>query len=146
MPSTLEIRRPLLQTVFGIVGWLVASTAMSAAPIDFNREVRPIFSEHCYACHGPDENKRKAGLRLDVYEEAIKSLKSGNRAIVPSDLTKSALIQRIMATDPEEIMPPVKHAKPLSAAQVEVLKRWVQEGAPWKVHWSFLVPERPPLP
>lgn len=144
MPSNLGRSRRTAVTAVVVLGWCAAVSA--ATTVDFNRDVRPIFSEHCYACHGPDENKRKAGLRLDIHEEALKELKSGNRAVVPSDLTKSALIQRVMAADPEEIMPPVKHAKPLSTAQVDTLKRWVQEGAPWKAHWSFLPPERSVLP
>src|ERR1044072_7510025 len=79
------------------VGILVECSSVVAAPqdIDFNRDIRPILSDHCYACHGPDENKRKAGLRLDRPEEALKTLKSGNRAIVPGDLEKSTLVQRL---------------------------------------------------
>src|SRR5262245_37322859 len=114
-----------------------AATPAGPAKVDFNRDIRPIFSEHCYACHGPDEQKRKAGLRLDVQEDAFKELKSGNHALVAGDLAKSALIARITATDPEEIMPPPKHNKPLAAEQIALLKRWVQEGAQWKKHWSF---------
>lgn len=122
--------------------WLVGA----AAPVDFNREIRPILSEHCYACHGPDEGKRKAGLRLDVEEDVYRELKSGARALVPRDLAKSSLIQRIVAKDPEDLMPPAKHQKPLSAAQIELLQRWVREGAHWEKHWSFVPPTRPALP
>src|SRR5436190_18239549 len=77
-----------------------AATPTSPAKVDFNRDIRPIFSEHCYACHGPDEQKRKAGLRLDLQEGAFKELKSGNRALVAGDLAKSAMIGRITSTDP----------------------------------------------
>ena len=115
----------------------------AAAPVDFNREIRPILSEHCYACHGPDENKRKAGLRLDRQEDAFRLLKSGEHALVAGDLAKSTLATRIVATDPEEIMPPPQHQKPLSSAQVALLQRWVREGAPWQKHWSFVPPQRP---
>ena len=114
--------------------------------MDFNREIRPIFSEHCYACHGPDENKRKAGLRLDQTEAAFAKLKSGDRAIIPGDPTHSSLIGRIFSEDPDEIMPPAKTGKPLSGEQKDALKRWIQEGAAWKEHWSFIPPRRPTLP
>src|SRR5262249_3093021 len=119
-----------------------------AAPkeLDFNRDIRPVLSDHCYACHGPDENKRKAGLRLDRPDEALKVLKSGNRAIVPGDVDKSTLVQRLNSPDPDEIMPPPKEGKPLRPEQVELLVRWVKEGARRKNHWSLIVPERPELP
>ncbi len=114
--------------------------------IDFNRHIRPILSDHCYACHGPDEKKRKAGLRFDRKEDAFKTLKSGDRALVPGDLRKSTLVQRLTSHDPDEIMPPPKEGKPLGAEQVELLIRWVKEGAEWRNHWSFIAPERPALP
>ena len=135
----------LLLACICALGTFAASPA-GQARADFNRDIRPIFSEHCYACHGPDEQKRKAGLRLDVQEVAFKELKSGNRALVAGDLTKSALVSRITSTDPEEVMPPPKHNKPLKPEQIAVLKQWVQEGAQWKKHWSFIPPERPALP
>src|SRR2546427_13306362 len=90
-----------------------AKSSDGPAKIDFNRDIRPIFSEHCYACHGPDEQKRKAGLRLDVQTEAFKELKSGNHALVAGDPAKSALVARISSDDPDEVMPPPKHNKPL---------------------------------
>src|SRR5688500_16888383 len=114
--------------------------------IDFNRDVRPILSDHCYACHGPDENKRKAGLRLDNPESAYKELKSGHRAVVPGNLSKSSLVERILHTDLEEMMPPPESGKPLSKEKIELLQRWVREGATWNDHWSFIPPKRPSLP
>src|SRR5216117_1991068 len=114
--------------------------------LDFNRDIRPILSDHCYACHGPDENKRKAGLRLDRPEEALITLKSGNRAIVPGDVEKSTLVQRLTSRDRDEVMPPPKEGKPLDAGQIELLTRWVKEGAKRKNHWSLIVPERRALP
>src|SRR2546426_5215394 len=111
-------------------------TASAAAPtttakitVDFNRDIRPIFSENCYACHGPDGEKRKAGLRLDRKEGALAELKSGNRAIVPSEVVNSALIARITASDEDERMPPLKTGKHLTAAQIDLLRRWIAEGA-----------------
>jgi mono/diheme cytochrome c family protein len=125
----------------------VSSARSPAGPakVDFNRDIRPILSEHCYACHGPDEQKRKAGLRLDVQENAFKELKSGNRALVAGDLARSAMVAHITSTDPEEVMPPPKHNRPLKPEQIALLKRWVQEGAQWKKHWSFIPPERSEL-
>ena len=123
-----------------------AAVAAGPGQIDFNRDIRPIFSEHCFACHGPDEPKRKAGLRLDVEADAFKELKSGKHALVAGDPAKSTLIERITSKDPDEVMPPGKHNKPLKTDQIELLKRWIQEGAPWKKHWSFIPPERPELP
>src|SRR5258706_13620195 len=95
-----------------------AKSPAGPAKVDFNRDIRPIFSEHCYTCHGPDEQKRKAGLRLDVQTEAFAELKSGNHALVAGDLTKSALVARISSNDPDEVMPPPKHNKPLKPEQV----------------------------
>lgn len=113
--------------------------------IDFSREIRPILSENCFFCHGPDEKKREAGLRLDD-ETAAKSSNDGVIAVVPGDPEKSALIQRIVATDPDEIMPPPKQHKTLSPAQIALLKQWIQEGAKWGKHWSYEKVVRPPVP
>lgn len=143
-----------------VLNWLLFLAALAAAGqsnaadvgrntasrIDFNRDIRPILSDHCYSCHGPDEGRRKAGLRLDVQEEAFRVLKSGKRALVAGDLKASTLVERIETSDPDEVMPPPKGGKPLSAAQVELLKRWVGDGAAWAKHWSFVAPERPALP
>ncbi|MCC6821197.1 MAG: DUF1549 domain-containing protein, partial [Verrucomicrobia subdivision 3 bacterium] len=127
-------------------GASISQSATNRAKVDFNRDIRPILSEHCYACHGPDENKRKAGLRLDVQVDAFKELKSGNHALVVGDLSRSTLVGRIVSADLEEVMPPTKHNKPLTAEEIALLQRWVQEGAHWKPHWSFIPPERPALP
>ena len=126
---------------------LQAGTAPTSEPrVDFNRQIRPIFSEHCFACHGPDEGKRKAGLRLDRQEDAFQTLKSGQHALVAGQPEKSTLVERILTKDPDEIMPPPKHGKPLSPAQIELLQQWVRQGAGWQQHWSFIVPTAPELP
>lgn len=114
-----------------------ASSRSLGAEIDFNRDIRPIFSEHCYACHGPDSNKRKADLRLDVKESAFGKAESGESAVVPADCEKSELIRRVTSTDSDEVMPPPKEHKQLKPAQIELLKRWVKGGAPWAGHWAF---------
>src|ERR1041385_5616969 len=91
----------------------------------FNRDIRPILSENCYACHGPDQNKRKAGLRLDIRTNAIAELKSGNVAIVPGKPSEGKLIERITNKDDDERMPPLKTGKHLTAAQIEKLREWI---------------------
>jgi hypothetical protein len=116
---------------------------LCAAGVDFNRDIRPIFSDHCYACHGPDQNTRRAELRLDSRESA---LESEAPVIIPGQPDLSHLIERITSSDPSEVMPPEKHNKPLSPAQIDLLVRWVQEGAPWQDHWAFQPPKSPPPP
>src|ERR1051325_4877108 len=108
------------------------ANAPAKSRIDFNRDIRTILSDNCFACHGPDENKRKAKLRFDVKEEAFKPAKSGDYAIVPGDLKKSQMIARITSKDEDEMMPPPKLGKKLSPQQIELLKKWIAEGAPWQ--------------
>jgi hypothetical protein len=117
-----------------------------APSVSFAREVRPILSDNCFACHGPDDQKRKAGLRLDTKEGAFSTLKSGNVAIVPGKPDESELIDRIENDDADLLMPPKKSGKQLTAAQIAMLRRWVEQGAPTKAHWAFEAPQKPPLP
>ncbi|MEW6159585.1 MAG: DUF1549 domain-containing protein, partial [Verrucomicrobiota bacterium] len=114
--------------------------------VNFNNDIRPILSEYCFACHGPDEKARKAKLRFDLKEEAFKPAKSGDPAIVPGSPEKSSLIARITSTDPDEVMPPPETKKNLSPAHVEMLRRWIAEGAEWAGHWAYEKPERPEVP
>ncbi|MBI2948163.1 MAG: PSD1 domain-containing protein [Verrucomicrobia bacterium] len=116
------------------------------AKVDYNRDVRPILSENCYACHGPDEGKRKAGLRLDRKDDAFKRLKSEAIAIVPGNPSKSELLNRVTTKDEDDRMPPAKSGKALSPAQIDLLQKWIEQGAEWKGHWAYLKPERPPVP
>ena len=118
----------------------------TARKIEFNRDIRPILSDNCFACHGPDDNKRKAKLRLDKKEDAFLAAKSGDFAIVPGDLAKSHLLARIVSKDEEELMPPPKTGKKLTAAQIDLLKRWIAEGAEWQTHWAYEAPKRPARP
>lgn len=116
-----------------------------AGDLSFNRDVRPILSDNCFFCHGTDAKERKAGLRLDTFEGATAEV-DGVRAIVPGDPMKSAAWTRILSDDPDEMMPPPKSHKKLSAVQKEVLRRWISTGATYEPHWSF-VPIRPvPVP
>ena len=107
------------------------SSADVAKTISFNRDIRPIFSDTCFRCHGPDKNARKAGLRLDIREEATRKTKSGATPIVPGKPEESEIIRRIFSTEQFEIMPPPDAHKVLTAQQKETLKRWVAEGAPY---------------
>ena len=126
---------------------LLASRAIvHADEVSFNRDIRPILSENCFACHGPDAKARKADLRLDVREDALRPAASGEAAIVPGDLKASELIARITATDLNEMMPPPKSHKKLTAAQIAMLKAWVAKGAAYQKHWAFEPLEKPRLP
>jgi hypothetical protein len=110
-------------------------------PLDFNRDIRPILSENCFYCHGQDGNKRQSDLRLDEREQAIQS-----GAIVPKDPSASSMIERIHSRDPETQMPPPASNRKLSTEQKKVLERWIEEGAPFSKHWSFIAPVRPVPP
>jgi hypothetical protein len=124
---------------------LSGSAAALGAEVSFNRDVRPILSDNCFFCHGTDAKERKGGLRLDTFEGATAEV-DGIRAIVPGDPAKSAAWERILSLDPDEVMPPPKSHKKLSAAQKEILSRWIEAGANYEPHWS-LVPVRPaPVP
>ncbi len=135
----------------GIAGSLFIAKAAPAAGasvtgIEFNRDIRPILSDNCFTCHGPDEAKRKAKLRFDLKEGAFRANKEGEFAIVPGDPDKSKLIERINAKDEDDLMPPPKSGKKLSNQQKETLRRWIAAGAKWQNHWAFEKPERPALP
>jgi hypothetical protein len=117
----------------GLTGW-------SDEPISFNRDVRPILSNHCYQCHGPDEKHREGGLRLDGRDAAMAKLESGETALVPGDAAASHLIARITSADAGLVMPPPEIGKPLSPAQIETLTKWIAQGAEYQGHWSFLPP------
>ncbi len=117
-----------------------------SGPIEFNRDIRPILSDRCYPCHGPDAARRKADLRLDDEASAKGERDSGGHAIVPGDLKSSELYRRITAKDAGERMPPAKSGKSLSGAEIEALGRWISRGAKWQQHWSFIPPTRPAVP
>ncbi len=137
------MRRKALAVVVAV---LAATARLSAAdtgpkPVDYSREVQPILAAHCYACHGPDEGKRKAKLRLDRRDAAIK------KAIKPGDAGHSELISRVSSSDADEIMPPPDSKKErLKPAQIDVLRRWIDEGAKFDIHWSYVKPIRPDIP
>ena len=114
--------------------------------IEFQKHIRPIFVEHCLQCHGPDAGARQADLRLDVREEAIAARPEKEPAIVPGHVKVSLLWQRITSDDPQLIMPPTEHEKPLSKQQISLLRQWIDQGAEYTPHWSFIAPQRPDVP
>ncbi len=123
-----------------------AGPALAPATVHFNREIRPILAENCFACHGFDPKHREAGLRLDTFEGATHN-NDGTRAIIPGDPANSELIKRLLTSDKDEVMPPPKaHKAPLTPTQLDTLKRWIQQGAPYEPHWAFVPPVRPAVP
>ena len=142
-------RTPLLA-----LAWMMATlpataersdAAEEARRVDFNRDVRPILSENCFACHGPDKGHRKADLRLDT-REGLTSGHEGVRAVVAGDPLASELYRRLVTDDPEERMPSKDSGKSLTPAQVATLKAWIEQGAEYQGHWAFLPPKRPEVP
>jgi len=123
-----------------------AQTAVETSSISFNRDILPILSNHCFACHGPDAATREAGLLLHEPEGAYGHLESGSVPVVPHDRDASALFNRITASDSNDRMPPADFEKPLTADAIALLSRWIDEGAPWEGHWSFVPPKLPKLP
>lgn len=129
----------VLLVIASSICWPVGSLA--ADRLQYNRDIRPILAENCFACHGPDSASRKADLRLDKREVAIE-----HDAIVPGKPTQSSLIERVFSSDADEMMPPPSTKKQLSAAQKEKLKQWIAEGAEYQPHWSLIAPTRPQAP
>ncbi len=116
------------------------------ATVEFNRDVRPILSDACFACHGPDARKRKAGLRLDTEQGAFAALDGGGKAFIAGHPEQSVAWQRICSPDGKRRMPPASAGRPLAPREKALLKRWIEQGAQWQKHWAFLPPRRPPLP
>ena len=143
--ETLRACRTALRTAAGAMLLALVQTAV-AAPILFNRDIRPILSENCFQCHGPDARSRKAKLRLDIREEAIQPRKGGVFAIKPGDAAKSELVNRTHATNADDIMPPPESKRALTAAQKQLLKLWIEQGAEYQPHWAYVRPVRPALP
>lgn len=129
---------------FALTG-VPAGRGATPRKLDFNRDVRPILSDGCFACHGFDAKKRKADLRLDVPEGAFAVI-DGVQAIKPGDPAGSEALKRILSADPDEIMPPPDSHKKLTPRQIETLRQWIAEGAVYKKHWSFEPPTKPSVP
>ncbi|WP_459558037.1 PSD1 and planctomycete cytochrome C domain-containing protein [Lacunimicrobium album] len=148
MSTTLP--RIVCLAVFLVISFASTSSRMQAAegpaaPIDFNRQIRTILSDKCFLCHGPDESTRQADLRLDLEQTAKREI-DGVAPIKPGDLEHSEVLNRILSTDASIQMPPPEHGKSLTPAQVELLKQWISQGAPWATHWAFTAPVRPEVP
>jgi hypothetical protein len=121
-------------------------STVPATTLSFNRDIRPILSDTCFACHGPDEVARKAEFRLDLESDAFKTLASGAQVIVRGNRADSVLYQRIATHDEDDRMPPSKAVKQLRAEQIETIGRWIDEGAQWERHWAFIPPTKPARP
>jgi Protein of unknown function (DUF1553)/Protein of unknown function (DUF1549)/Planctomycete cytochrome C len=146
MPRTL-----VCFTAVGLIATLCPLRALGrpddprASTVDFNRDIRPILSKNCFACHGQDSARRAGKVRLDRRESAVQKRKHGV-AIVPGRPTQSDLLRRVRATDEAERMPPTESGNHLTGGQITLLERWIEEGAPYAEHWSFVKPTRWPLP
>ncbi|MBI1832183.1 MAG: DUF1549 domain-containing protein, partial [Planctomycetes bacterium] len=116
-----------------------ALVAQPAKTIEFNRDIRPILSDNCYTCHGPAKSTRKVDLRVDTKDGAM-------TVVVPGKAKDSLLYQRITSADVHERMPPFKTGKKLTDKQIDLIRRWIEQGAPWQEHWAFIAPKRPELP
>jgi hypothetical protein len=134
-----------------VAGWFATVAVVSGAPaksdrVDFNFHIRPLLSDRCYICHGPDEKAREAKLRLDLKEGAYKALDDGMFVIKPREPAKSEVMRRILSNDPDEVMPPPKSNLSLSREEKELIRRWIEQGAEYQGHWAFLPVEEPPVP
>jgi hypothetical protein len=124
---------------------LAVSTRGVAQEIVFNRDIRPILSDSCFPCHGPDAKNRQAELRFDLAESAL-ATRDGRRAIVPGNVQQSELIRRVTSRDPDEQMPPPGSGHALARQQIDKLEKWISSGAKWEKHWSLIPPLQPQLP
>ena len=134
-----------LALVCGTVLLLPGRWAKAVEAVDFNREIRPLLSRNCSACHGPDEKKREAGLRLDARESAV-ALRDDHRAIAPGDPLHSDLLRRVKSDDADERMPPASTGKRLTVLEIDRLTEWIRQGAIYTPHWAYVKPIRPQPP
>ena len=146
----MHITKWMLLSVVVMV-WLEPNRVVAAedsvpSEVHFNRDIRPILSNYCFTCHGPDEGTRETDLRFDVEETAYAELDSGVRAIVPGDLKKSELYYRISSDDADIRMPPEDFNKQLNERQVALIKKWIEDGAKWEPHWNQVQPQRGEVP
>ena len=145
MSSTLRRVFLAIGAAFVLSALALAADSPSGPPINFQRQVRPILSDNCFLCHGPDQGTRMANLRLDIREGAFATRKNG-AVIVPGKPDESLMIQRVFAATTATRMPPAFSHKTLTQEQKDILRQWVAQGAPWKDHWAFVAPVKPPLP
>ncbi|MGK0199868.1 MAG: hypothetical protein ACI91J_003156, partial [Yoonia sp.] len=134
-----------ISSIFLFLLILFPTSSWSAASISFNRDIRPLLADRCFSCHGPDSGSRKAGLRLDL-EQSAKATRDGVTPIIPGNPAKSAIMQRMTHSDPDEVMPPPDSKLSLSASEISRLRKWIEQGAKWERHWSFNPPKKSNLP
>ena len=135
----------VLATLAGVAASDQAGSS-SASRVDFNYQIRPLLSDRCFRCHGPDAAARKAKLRLDRRDDALRLLDEGWAIVKPFDPDRSELVRRITTDDEDDRMPPIESHLSLSAAERALLTRWVKEGAEYQPHWSFMPVGRPDVP
>src|SRR5262245_30888176 len=149
------VRHLKLSALLALIGLAIAGAkytesaqAQSSSPrrIDFNRDIRPILSDKCWSCHGPDAANKKIRLRLDSEAAALADLGGGRRAITPRHPEQSQLVKRISAADADMRMPPVSSGRSLGQGEIALLTEWIAQGAPWQTHWAFIPPQRPAAP
>jgi len=140
MARTIQWRIAYAISIVAVLSFVYPISAQQ--PVDFNRDIRPILSNKCFPCHGPDEENRQAGLRLDVAKIATNERESGAVAVVPRKPEASELIRRVTSADENERMPPAKFGKPLSRDEIAALRKWIEEGAAYATHWSYVKPTR----
>ena len=146
--STMREQIPFAAPVMLLICAMLICTATidAAETVNFSRDVRPIFSSKCFQCHGPDEDNREGGFRLDEKESAFGEADSGESPIVPGDVDASELIARIISDDPDVRMPPADSKKDLTDEEIATIVRWVEQGADWQGHWAFIPPQQSELP
>jgi Protein of unknown function (DUF1553)/Protein of unknown function (DUF1549)/Concanavalin A-like lectin/glucanases superfamily/Planctomycete cytochrome C len=149
------VRRLKLSALLALIGLAIvgardpeSARAQNSSPrrIDFNRDIRPILSDKCWACHGPDAANKKIRLRLDSEAAALADLGGGRRAIAPRHPERSELVKRVSAADADMRMPPVSSGRSLGQDEIALLTEWIAQGAPWQTHWAFIPPQRPTAP
>jgi len=140
---------PFMWLVVAMIFWSGGRSVSAAdGEIDFNRDIRPILSNNCFQCHGPDEAERKGGtdgLRLDTFTGATVDL-GGYQALSPGQPEQSEMISRLVSTDPDLVMPPRSSGKKVTPEEIQIVRRWIQQGANYAQHWSYVIPVRPELP
>ncbi|HCP11299.1 MAG TPA: hypothetical protein DIT89_03105, partial [Planctomycetaceae bacterium] len=127
----------IISTCLSLSSAACSAQDTTANTVEFNRDIRPILSDNCFFCHGPDKNKRQADLRLDT-ESGLLGTGGTTGAVIPGKPDESPLLQRILTADPDAHMPPPATGKTLTAAQIQLLRRWIQQGAQYQGHWAFL--------
>ncbi len=153
----MSLKRSIITAILAVFGLGLLLGALGLWPeepndptlpetVDFNYHIRPILSQNCFVCHGPDSSTREGGVRLDNFESAVAHLENGGAAVVPGKQGKSLMVERITSDDPEFRMPPPEAKRTLSLREIGLLKRWIDQGAKWKPHWSLIPPEKPNLP